>query len=96
MFNTRKITIEYENIKGVFVPVAVKAKGLELRDVCTICKRFLCEGNSIVKKENALKIKEIKESKDIRKPGKSILIKLIKDVDTPTYVIEEVRKKYSK
>lgn len=97
MFNNRKkIIIEYEKVKDVYVPVAVRAKGLQLRDVSTICRRFLHESNYLLKKEISYKIKEIKENKSIKRPGKGMLIKLLKDVDTPSFVIEAVEKEYTK
>lgn len=89
MFNTKKITIKYEKINGVYEPITVTSRHLHLRDAVAICKKFTHQANKVVIDADARLIKEIKANKNINKAKQSKLIKMIKQFDMPFSEIEK-------
>lgn len=89
---SKKIIIKYEDVKGVYEPYSVQSKGIELRDVLAICKRFVYEGTKALNAENKAKIKEIKASKEYSKNAKTTLIKLISDPSVSSEQIKNAMK----
>lgn len=86
---TKKIVIEYREIDNVYEPLAVKARGIDLRDTYNICKRFLGQAEPALKAETKATIKDIKEAKYLPKTTKNILIKRLTGTTVPSYKIQD-------